>query len=110
MNKTPTTQQRNETMTKFSVSANGTFFGIYEANSEQAARDLCARDAGYASEEDMVRRLEQPSDLEAGEMDIQLRWEKTTNPDFSEGVFACVQYACSRLNTGEWLVIEHEND
>lgn len=52
-------------MSKYEVSANGTVFGIYEADSEQAARDLCAQDAGYESEEEMGKRLEQPSELEA---------------------------------------------
>lgn len=52
-------------MTKFIVSANGAEFGIYEADDEQAARDLCAQDAGYKSEADMVSQLEQPSDLVA---------------------------------------------
>lgn len=53
---------------QFEVSANGTVFGTYEADSEQAARDLCAIDAGYKSEADMVDRLEQPSDLVATEV------------------------------------------
>lgn len=43
-------------MAKYIVSANGTEFGTYEANSEQEARDLCAQDAGYKSEADMVER------------------------------------------------------
>jgi hypothetical protein len=37
--------------------------GVYEAATEQEARDLCAIDAGYLSEQDMVSRLEHPSDL-----------------------------------------------
>lgn len=52
-------------MTKYIVSANGTEFGIYEANSEQEARDMCAKDAGYMSEADMVEQLGQDSDLVA---------------------------------------------
>ena len=52
---------------KYQVSANGTHFGIYEAESEHAARDLCCIDAGYLSEEDMAERLEQPSELVAEE-------------------------------------------
>jgi len=52
-------------MTKYQVSANGQVFGTYEADSEQAARDLCAQDAGYKNEADMVAQLEQPSDLVA---------------------------------------------
>lgn len=50
-------------MTKYIVSANGTEFGTYEADSEKAARDACARDAGYASEDEMSKRLGQPSEL-----------------------------------------------
>ena len=52
-------------MANYIVSANGTEFGVYEADSEQAARDLCAQDAGYASEADMVERLGQESELAA---------------------------------------------
>ena len=50
---------------KYKASANGIVFGIYEAESEQAARDLCCIDAGYLSEKDMAERLEQPSELVA---------------------------------------------
>ena len=49
----------------YEVSANGTIFGLYQGYDEQAARDACARDAGYSSEDDMVDRLEEPSGLEA---------------------------------------------
>jgi hypothetical protein len=56
-------------MTTYEVSANGTVFGTYEAESEQSARDLCAQDAGYESEADMVRRLEQDSELVAVEVE-----------------------------------------
>jgi hypothetical protein len=52
----------------FEVSANGTLFGTYEASTEQEARDLCAQDAGYKSEADMVAQLEQPSELVAVEV------------------------------------------
>jgi hypothetical protein len=52
---------------QFQVEANGTVFGIYEADDEQAARDACAVDAGYKSEDDMVRQLGQPSELVATE-------------------------------------------
>jgi hypothetical protein len=48
---------------KFEVTANGAVFGIYEARDSQEARDLCAQDAGYQDEADMVCRLEQPSEL-----------------------------------------------
>ena len=55
-------------MKNYEVSANGTVFGIYEADNEQAARDLCAQDAGYESESDMAERLEHPSEVEAIEV------------------------------------------
>lgn len=54
-----------DTMTKFQVSANGHVFGEYEASTELAARDLCAQDAGYKNEADMVDQLGQPSELVA---------------------------------------------
>jgi hypothetical protein len=41
----------------------GSTLGTYLANSELEARDLCAQDAGYLDEADMVKRLGQPSDL-----------------------------------------------
>ena len=50
---------------QYQVEANGTVFGVYEAADEQAARDLCAQDAGYKGEADMVARLGQPSELVA---------------------------------------------
>ena len=50
---------------EYEVSANGQVFGIYLAGSEQAARDMCAQDAGYKSESDMAIRLEKPSELVA---------------------------------------------
>lgn len=55
-------------MATYEVSANGTVFGTYEAETEQQARDLCARDAGYESEAEMTESLEQPSELEAREL------------------------------------------
>lgn len=48
---------------KFTVWANDVVFGIYDAETEDDARDACAIDAGYTSEDDMVLQLEQPSDL-----------------------------------------------
>ena len=39
------------------MSTEGHEFGNYEANSEQEARDLCAQDAGYKSEADMMERV-----------------------------------------------------
>lgn len=53
---------------QFEVSANGTVFGIYEADDAQGARDACAIDAGYKSEADMAEKLGQPSELEAIEV------------------------------------------
>ena len=50
-------------MNTYQVSANGTIFGEYEAATAQSARDLCAQDAGYKSEADMIDQLEQPSEL-----------------------------------------------
>ncbi|MCK6401244.1 MAG: hypothetical protein L6Q74_04935 [Sphaerotilus natans subsp. sulfidivorans] len=52
-------------MTKFQVQANGAVFGVYEADDQQQARDLCAQDAGYDSEADMVEQLGSPSELVA---------------------------------------------
>jgi hypothetical protein len=53
-------------MTKqYEISANGMICGVFTADSEQAARDLAAQDAGYKSEADMVDQLEQPSELVA---------------------------------------------
>jgi len=54
-------------MSKYQVSANGAVFGTYEAATEQEARDLCAQDAGYKDEADMVYQIERPSELVAEE-------------------------------------------
>lgn len=54
-----------ESLIKFQVFANGVFFGSYYATDAQGARDLCAQDAGYADEADMVKQLAQPSALVA---------------------------------------------
>lgn len=54
---------------KYEVSANGQVFGIYEADSDQEARDLCAQDAGYESEADMGAKLEQESELLASQVE-----------------------------------------
>lgn len=59
----------NTRLSIYEVSANGTVLGIYEAENKQKALDLCARDAGYTSEEDMVNRLSQASELEAVEVE-----------------------------------------
>lgn len=55
-------------MNLLKFTANGQLFGTYEASSEQEARDLCAQDAGYKDEADMVKQLEQDSELEAVEV------------------------------------------
>jgi hypothetical protein len=52
-------------MATYQVHANGTVFGLYDGATEQAARDLCAVDAGYKSEDDMVAQLGQASELVA---------------------------------------------
>ena len=57
-------------MSHYEVSANGQVFGVYEADSEQGARDACARDAGYESEAQMAKTLERPSQLVAVEVPI----------------------------------------
>lgn len=53
---------------KYQVEANGHVYGIYEADTAQAARDLCAIEAGYKSEADMVSQLERSSELIATEV------------------------------------------
>ena len=55
-------------MSKYQVEANCTNLGIYEAESEQEARDLCAMDAGYQDKADMERELRQKSELVAWEV------------------------------------------
>ncbi len=52
-------------MARYQVSANGTLFGTYDADSPQHARDLCAQDAGFRDEADMANQTEQPSELVA---------------------------------------------
>lgn len=54
-------------MTAYRVEANGTVMGTYTAESEQEARDLCARDVGYESELDMELQLGAHSELLAVE-------------------------------------------
>ena len=61
-------------MAQFQVSSNGTEFGIYEADTEQAARDACAVDAGYKREDQMVETLESPSELLAVEVETWEAW------------------------------------
>ncbi len=56
-------------MTKsFEVSANAVVFGVFVAESEQGARDLCAIDAGYDSEAHMAEQLGRESELTAVEL------------------------------------------
>lgn len=45
----------------------GHSFGIYEGATEREAIEACVKDAGYASIEDMERRLEQTCELIATE-------------------------------------------
>ena len=59
---------------KYAVCANAWNFGIVLANSEQEARDACARDAGYESEAQMAETLEQPSELVATEVEEWEAW------------------------------------
>jgi hypothetical protein len=60
-------------ITNYAVSANGSTFGTYPAASEQEARDLCAQDAGYLDEADMVERLGQQSEMIAVPADGKTR-------------------------------------
>lgn len=69
------------TSSSFEVSANGTVFGVYSATNEQEARDLCAQDAGYKSEADMMAQLDQPSDLVARELSAWAVWEDGKKDD-----------------------------
>jgi len=45
--------------------------GVYEAETEQDARDAFARDAGYKSERDMVEQLEQESEIRS----LRIFWD-----------------------------------
>lgn len=56
-------------MPAYIVHASDTAFGTYPADTAAQALDLCAQDAGYASEADMIARLEQPSNLIATEVE-----------------------------------------
>jgi len=62
-------------MMQFEVSANSQVFGVFTATSEQTARDMCAREAGYKDEADMVSQLEQASELVAVEVEEWSAWE-----------------------------------
>lgn len=83
-------------ITAYEVSANGIVFGTYASDSEQGARDLCARDAGYESEADMVDRLDQPSELKAREVEAPMnhinleQWSQSheTAEEIAEAIFS----------------------
>ena len=60
--------------TKYEVTANSITCGVFDASTEQEARDLVAQFAGYKSEADMVARLEQPSELIATEVEAWTAW------------------------------------
>ena len=49
----------------FGKRAGAAEFGIIEANSAQEARDIAAQMAGYESEADMEKQLEQDSEIVA---------------------------------------------
>jgi hypothetical protein len=72
-------------MPAFIVTANVITCGVFVADTEAAARDVAAQDAGYRSEADMVAQLEQPSELVAtpiGEDFVDVDSElRTTNKD-----------------------------
>lgn len=53
---------------KFQVEANGSPYGVYEANDEKGARDAAARDAGYKSAAHMIARLQGSCELTATEV------------------------------------------
>ena len=55
-------------MATFNVNANASEFGLIEADTAQEARDIAAQMAGYESEEEMVNRLGQPSEIIAEEV------------------------------------------
>lgn len=54
-------------MTTYRVYANACDFGSFTAASEQEARDLAAKMAGYLSEADMIEQLGQPSEMKVQE-------------------------------------------
>lgn len=68
-------------MKQFEISANGHVFGIYAASSEQAARDVLAREAGYDDEADMMDQLGQASELVAVEVEEWVAWEDGKKDD-----------------------------
>lgn len=54
---------------KFNVYANAAEFGIIAAGSAQEARDIAAQMAGYESEADMEKQIEQKSEIVAVEVE-----------------------------------------
>lgn len=85
-------------MPKYKVSASGREFGTYEGDSEQGARDLCAQDAGYKDEADMVAQLQRPSSLVAALADAGRpapeRCQAGKDGD-------CIDPCCPQLRDGE---------
>jgi hypothetical protein len=62
-------KMRRDKMSRYRVWANAADYGIFEASSAQEARNIGAVIAGYKSEQDMVDQLEQPSEIQAEEVD-----------------------------------------
>jgi hypothetical protein len=54
-------------MKRFVVFSTDTILGAFEAEDEQQAIDACAREAGYESEHDMARQLNEARPLAAEE-------------------------------------------
>jgi hypothetical protein len=83
-------------MAKYEVSANDAVFGIYVAENEQHARDICARDAGYDSEAEMIDSLERPSELRATEVEEWSAWVDGNKDDtavFTVPVYGTIDIA-----------------
>lgn len=82
----------------YEVSANGVVFGVYAAETAQAARDALAVDAGYESEAQMAETLGAPSELTAVRVAQDAPATRRGNPvkyrDIAKGVApGRVQYA-----------------
>ncbi len=63
--------------TLFQVEAGEVVYGVWAAQDAQHARDLCAQEAGYASEGDMERRLNRKSELTAFQVDFRRNFKVT---------------------------------
>lgn len=87
-------------MSRYEVSANGTVFGVYEADTLEGALDLCAQDAGYKDVSDMESQLGQPSELEGALLDEELADE----PSYS------VRYAHSDSDVPGTLTMSAKTD